>query len=82
MLDKLPAWLRHLIIVCGLAPAAVAVTTTPNAVITAGGVTTVDWPATGIATIDAAGVALAVGAATWLTLVITPLTRQYGIGSR
>jgi hypothetical protein len=82
MLDKLPAWLRHLIIVCGLAPAAVAVTTTANAVITAGGVTTVDWPATGIATIDAAGVALAVGAATWLTLVITPLTRQYGIGSR
>jgi hypothetical protein len=82
MLDRLPPWLRHLVVLCGLAPAACAVGTTAQTVIAAGGVTTVDWPVTGIASIDAAGAALAVGATTWLALVVTPLTRQYGVGSR
>lgn len=80
MLDTLPAWLRHLIVLCGIAPAAAAVTSAASAVVAAGGVSTVDWPPTGVAAIDAAGLAAAIGATTWLALVVTPLTRQYGVG--
>jgi hypothetical protein len=74
MLDELPPWARHLAIVAG----AVLGGSIAAAVITAGGVTGVDWPAALRAAIDEAAVAVAAAAA---GLWLTPLTRQYGIGS-
>lgn len=74
MLDRLPAWARHLLIVAG----SVFLAGVVSAVVDAGGVTGVDWPANLIADLNAAAVAVATAsAALWLT----PLTRQYGIGA-
>jgi hypothetical protein len=73
-LDNLPAWLRHLLIAFG----ATAGGSFVQAVIDAGGVTGLDWPATGGAVLNAAAVATAVAAAALWSL---PITRQYGVGS-
>lgn len=74
MLDRLPAWLRHLVIAFG----AVAGGSVAQSIVEAHGVSTVDWPATAVQAVDAGAVAVAVIAA---ALWFTPLTRQYGVGS-
>jgi enoyl reductase-like protein len=75
MLDKLPAPVRHLLIVVGAAAVGVPV----QAVVAAQGVTGVDWADTLVDALNAGGLAgaLAIGA-----LWLTPLTRQYGVGAR
>jgi hypothetical protein len=74
IIDKLPAWLRHLLI----AAAAVFGGVIVQDVITAGGVTTIDWLPALRDALDVTAVSTAtIAAALWLT----PLTRQYGIGS-
>lgn len=74
MLDALPAWLRHLLIVAGGSFAGHLL----NSVLGAGGVTEVDWPRALIdgANLTAVAVATAAGALWGL-----PLTRQYGVGA-
>lgn len=74
MLDRIPAWLRHLLIVV----AATFGVTVAEAVVSAGGVSTVDWLGTLLRAVDIAAVA---GATTSLALWLTPLTRQYGVGA-
>lgn len=71
--DRISAALRHLLLL--IAPALLlAALAILKAVTDAGGVLTdVDWGSAA-----AAGV---LGAAGWLTLYLTPLTRQYGVGS-
>lgn len=73
MLDKLPAWLRHLLIVFAGAAGAVIV----DAVVNAKGVSNVAWGHSLRVALDTGSVAaaLAVGA-----LYITPLTQKYGLG--
>lgn len=72
MLDRVPAIVRHLLIVLA-PPFLLAALVVLKAVIDAQGVlTAVDWAAVLWASILAA--------ATWLSLVLTPLTRQYGVG--
>ena len=73
MLDMLPAWARHLVIVAG----SVFLSAVVTAVIAAEGVSGVDWSPTLLAAVDAAAVAAATAAA---ALWLTPLTRQYGVG--
>lgn len=80
MLDHLAPFWRHLAILCVLAPVGAALTGAATAILTAHGVTGVDWPATGLDSLDLAGVTLAGGALTILALYVTPLTRQYGPG--
>lgn len=74
MLDRLPAWLRHLVI----AFAAVAGSTVAQAVIEAGGVSQIVWTDLALDALDAGAVAVALVAA---TLWLTPLTKQYGVGA-
>ena len=74
MLDQLPAWLRHLVIVVG----AVLLGTVAETIIASGGVSSVNWVETLLAAVDTAAVA---GATTALFLWLTPATRQYGVGS-
>lgn len=73
MLDRLPAWLRHLCIVFG----AVAASVVAQSVVDAGGVSALDWSTLAVQAVDAG--AAAVGAAA-LLLWLTPATRQYGVG--
>lgn len=74
MLDKLPAWVRHLAIVVG----AVFLGTVAETIIASGGVSSVNWAAALLQALDTAAVA---GAATAAVLWLTPATRQYGVGS-
>ena len=74
MLDNLPAWLRHLTIVVG----AVFLGTVAEAIISSGGVSSLDVVATLVAACDAATVA---GASVAAILWLTPATRQYGVGT-
>ena len=74
MLDKIPAPARHLAIVAGATFLGAFV----HAVLSAQGVTGVDWAGTAK---DALNLT-AVNAATAVAgLWLTPLTRQYGVGS-
>jgi hypothetical protein len=75
MLDKLPAWARHLLIVAGGTFAGTICT----AVIGAGGVTDVDWLEALRAAVNLAAVTTATTAA---ALWLTPLTRKYGVGAQ
>ena len=74
MLDKLPAWVRHLAIVVG----AVFLGTIAEVIIASGGVSSVNWVDTLLQAVDTAAVA---GAATAAFLWLPPLTKQYGVGS-
>lgn len=74
MLDKLPAWVRHLAIVVG----AVFLGTVAETIIASGGVSSVNWAASLLSAVDTAAVA---GASAALLLWLTPATRQYGVGS-
>lgn len=80
-LDRLPSIARHAIILCLIAPLAVAISVPATAVLAAGGISTADWGQIGTTTLDAVMVSLAGGALSWVALVITPITRAYGIGS-
>lgn len=73
MLDHLPAWLRHLIIVFGGAAGAIVV----REIVDDGGVTHVPWAATARTALDTGSIAAAVAAAALWGL---PITRAYGVG--
>lgn len=73
MLDRLPAWARHIAIVFG----AVFGGSVANAIVTGGGVTSLDWITTLRTAVDLGAVSTATAV---LVLWLTPLTRQYGIG--
>lgn len=75
MLDNLPAWARHAIIVFGGAFASIIV----NAIIVAKGVTGVDWAVTAMDALNYGALATALSIS---ALYITPLTRQYGVGDK
>lgn len=75
MLDKLPAPVRHLLIVAG----AVFAGSIASAVIAAGGVLGVDWIHTLTSAVDEAALSVASAAA---ALWFTPLTKQYGVGKK
>jgi membrane protein YdbS with pleckstrin-like domain len=74
LLDRLPAWIRHLVIVFG----ATFVTVVAKAVAASNGVTNVAWSTVWWAAVD--GAAAAVAAV--VLLAVTPVTRQYGVGQR
>lgn len=74
MLDKLPAWVRHLAIVVG----AVFLGTVAETIIASGGVSSVNWAAALLQAVDTAAVA---GASAAAFLWLTPATKQYGVGS-
>lgn len=81
ILDRLPAWARHLVALAVIAPVAIFVTVVATAIVTAGGLSGFDADATGHIALDAAAVSFASGILGWLTLFITPITRQYGVGA-
>lgn len=72
LLDHMPAWARH----AAIAGGAAAGGTITKAIITAQGVTGVPWGDTLRDTVDAGFLAATVAIS---VLVVTPLTRQYGI---
>jgi len=74
MLDRLPAWARHAIIIAG----STFLTVFAREIVNLGGVTGLDWATTARSAIDAAAVAVVIGSG---LLALTPLSRQYGIGS-
>lgn len=74
MLDNLPAWARHLLIVFGAAFGG----SVASAIIASAGVSTLDWPLVLVGALDIAAVSTATTAA---ALWLTPLTRQYGVGA-
>ena len=74
MLDRLPPALRHFLIVIGAAFAQGIV----SAVISAQGVTGVDWSTVLLDDVNHTAVA---GVTAFVALWLTPLTRQYGVGS-
>ena len=81
MLDKLPAWARHLLIAVVVAPVAGFAGIEALTVVQAAGFSGVDWPASVSTGANAAAVTAASGALGWLALFVTPLTRKYGVGS-
>ena len=74
ILDKVPAPVRHLLIVAGAVFGGYIV----QAVLAAHGVSGVDWSGTLVDAVDATAVAVATAAA---ALWLTPLTSQYGVGA-
>lgn len=81
MLDRLNPAARSAAVLCVLAPLVALIGGFVAAVLTSGGVSDVDWAATSRAAIDTAGVALATGVGTFVTMWVTPLTARYGVGS-
>jgi uncharacterized membrane protein len=81
MLDKLNPAARSLVVLCVIAPIVALVLGFVAAVLTAGGVSGVEWAETAKTALDTAGVALATGVGTFITMWVTPLTRRYGPGS-
>jgi hypothetical protein len=73
MLDKIPAWLRHLAIIFAGAFATVIA----KAVAAAGGASGVHWNTVLWAGIDAGVAAVFVVVSLWAT----PLTKQYGVAA-
>ena len=74
MLDRLPSWARHLLIVAGASFGGSLAT----AILSAHGVFGVDWLTALKSAVDLAAVTTAgTAAALWLT----PLTRKYGVGA-
>lgn len=81
MLDRLPAWGRHAVVLCLIAPLVAALGVLTLAVLTAGGVH-VAWADTLDTALDTWAVSLAGGVVTMVAMFVTPLTRQYGAGSQ
>lgn len=73
MLDKLPAWARHLLIIFGAAFGGLFF----SAIVKAGGVLPFPWQATFVAAVNAGAVAVAGTVVLWCTSA----TRQYGVGA-
>jgi hypothetical protein len=69
MLDKLPAWARHLVIVVAVAALVVISQGVAN-----GGVSSISW--------KDAGNAAAAALVAQLLLILTPLTNQYGVAKK
>jgi hypothetical protein len=82
MLDRLSPAARSAVVLCLLAPLTALLGAVVAAVLAAGGVSGLDWAATGRAALDAGATALATGAATFATMYVSPLTARYGVGSR
>ena len=80
MLDSLAPWLRSLIVLIVVAPAAGFVGTVATEVITQRTVLDLAWASVAETGVDVAGVAAASGALAWLALFVTPLTRKFGVG--
>lgn len=80
MLDRLHPLVRHIVVLCVLAPVVAYIGVFALAVLTAGGVSTVDWGTTACTALDTAAVSVATGVTTIIALFATPLTRQYGVG--
>lgn len=74
MLDNLPPWTRHLIIVAF----ASFVGFVGEAILASGGVSALDWAKTLTSAVDSTAVATIT---VMLIMYVTPLTRQYGLGS-
>lgn len=81
-LDRLNPAARSAVVLCVVAPVVALVLGFTAAVLTAGGVSGVDWAGTARGAVDTAGVALATGVGTFITLWVTPLTTRYGPGSK
>lgn len=79
--DQLHPAARSAIVLGLLVPLMAAATALAGAVMAAGGASGVDWGATLTAALDAAAVAAAGGVGTFGALYVTPLTREFGIGS-
>lgn len=73
MLDSLPAWARHLVIL-GISA---VLYTVASAVVAANGASGLDWATLGTTALDAGAVAVATSG----LLYLTKLTTQYGVGS-
>ena len=71
MLDKLPAQLRHFILIVGGTFLGVMC----KAIITANGVTGVHWATTAVLAVNTA---IVTGVTSFMLLSLTPLTKQYG----
>ena len=80
MLDNLNPAARSAVVLCVIAPLVALLGGFVAAVLAAGGVTGVDWATTARTALDTAGVALATGVGTFITLWVTPLTARYGVG--
>jgi len=81
MLDRLPAWARHAILLCGVAPLVALLGVPLSEVLSARGIDGIDWPATMATAVNAAAVSLATGVGAWVASYVTPLTSQYGVGA-
>lgn len=79
MLDRIPAMWRHLLVLMVVSPLAAFAITVFTAVV-ADGITT-DFAGIALAGLNLAVITAASGALTWIALYVTPLTRQYGVGS-
>lgn len=80
MLDRLPAWGRHAVILCVIAPLVALIGVPLAAILAAGGVLGVDWHDVLVDAVNAAGTSLATGIGAWIASYVSPLTRQYGVG--
>lgn len=81
ILDRMPSWARHLVILVGLTSVTALLMTFANDVIAEGGVSSLDWARTATESLDNAALAASAGLLGWIALVITPLTKKYGVGA-
>lgn len=80
MLDNLPAWSRHLLVLAVIAPVAGFVGFEAAAVVANHGISGMDWSGEAQSALDVAAVTSASGVIAWVAMFVTPLTRQYGVG--
>jgi len=81
MLDRLPAWARHAVLLCVVAPLVALIGVPLTEVLGARGIEGVDWHATLVTAVNAAAVSLATGIGAWVASYVSPLTGQYGVGA-
>lgn len=81
MLDRLSPQVRHFLIACVLAPLAGLAGVLLTGIVGNGGFSGYDFATEFVTAANAAAVVAASGALGWVGLYITPLTRQYGVGS-
>lgn len=79
-LDKIPALWRHVIILVLISPLGMVALDLARLIIADGGVRGLDGGAL-LALLDTFAVAAAGGIVSSVTMYVTPLTRQYGVGS-
>lgn len=81
MFDRLPAWLRHFLILVVLAPLVLFASLIAARIVAEGGIDGFAWDDEAYAAFNTSIVSLMGGVLTWVALYITPLTRQYGVGA-